>query len=416
MPTLFRSLRSPLTIVVCGALMMLICNGLRANSGLWLQPMSLAHGWGREVFALAIALQNFLWGVGSTLFGAIADKYGAGRALVTGAVLYGLGMAGMAYASTPVELYLSTGMLIGFGIAGTSYTVVLGVFSRIARPEQRSLLMGVGTAAGSMGQFIMLPVGQAWINSVGWQQALLLQLGLIALMLPLAYGLSGRPQQAQEELLQSSTHTATPVGLMDALREALHDRSFHLLFWGYFTCGFQVVFIGLHLPSYLVDQGLPTTLGASAIAVVGLSNIAGSFLSGWLGGRYSKKLLLSGLYFLRSVVILVFILSPLSVFSVYVFAACMGLLWLSTVPLTQGLVGQIYGLRYVSTLVGVVFMGHQIGSFLGAWLGGKIYDMTGSYDLAWWLIIGSGFYAAVMHLPIREQPLALRRAADLQAV
>jgi MFS family permease len=399
-----KSWRTPAVIITCGALILLVVNGLRSNSGLWLQPMTMANGWSRETFSLAIAMQNILWGLGGPLFGAIADKYGAGRSLVAGSLLLAAGFYGMSQASTSAELFGSAGALVGFGISGCAYGIVLSVFARHVRPEQRSLVMGIGTAAGSMGQFVMLPVGQAWISNFGWQQALVFQ-GLLALLIiPLASALSGR-----------NTHAA-PAGQPEqsvggALSDAGRDMSFHLLFWGYFTCGFQVVFIALHLPSYVVDQGLSPTLGASAIAVVGLFNIVGSFASGWLGGRYSKKYLLSGLYLARSLVIAAFVFMPLSTFSVYLFAGAMGLLWLSTVPLTQGLVAQIYGLRYMGTLSGVVFFGHQIGSFLGAWLGGKIFDATGSYQIAWWLMIASGFYAALMHLPIRERPLAERRAS-----
>ena len=399
-----KSWRTPAVIITCGALILLVVNGLRSNSGLWLQPMTMANGWSRETFSLAIAMQNILWGLGGPLFGAIADKYGAGRSLVAGSLLLAAGFYGMSQASTSAELFGSAGALVGFGISGCAYGIVLSVFARHVRPEQRSLVMGIGTAAGSMGQFVMLPVGQAWISNFGWQQALVFQ-GLLALLIiPLASALSGR------------NTNAAPAGQAEqsvggALSDAGRDMSFHLLFWGYFTCGFQVVFIALHLPSYVVDQGLSPTLGASAIAVVGLFNIIGSFTSGWLGGRYSKKYLLSGLYLARSLVIAAFVFMPLSTFSVYLFAGAMGLLWLSTVPLTQGLVAQIYGLRYMGTLSGVVFFGHQIGSFLGAWLGGKIYDATGSYEIAWWLMIASGFYAALIHLPIRERPLAERRAS-----
>ena len=399
-----KSWRTPAVIITCGALILLVVNGLRSNSGLWLQPMTMANGWSRETFSLAIAMQNIMWGFGGPVFGAIADKFGAGRSLVAGSLLLAAGFYGMSQATTSAELVGSAGALVGFGISGCAYGIVLSVFARHVRPEKRSLVMGIGTAAGSMGQFVMLPVGQAWISHFGWQQALVFQ-GLLALLIiPLASALSGRNPQS------------TPAGQAEqsvggALADAGRDMSFHLLFWGYFTCGFQVVFIGLHLPSYVVDQGLSPTLGASAIAVVGLFNIIGSFTSGWLGGRYSKKYLLSGLYLARSLVIAAFVFMPLSTFSVYLFAAGMGLLWLSTVPLTQGLVGQIYGLRYMGTLSGVVFFGHQIGSFLGAWLGGKIYDATGSYQIAWWLMIASGVYAALMHLPIRERPLAERRAS-----
>ena len=392
-----RSWRTLTVIIVCGSLISILGNGLRSTSGLFLQPMTMDLGWSRETFSLAIALQNLAWGLAAPFFGAVADKYGAGRTLVTGALLMMAGYYGMANARTALELYTTAGVLVGGGVSASGLAIVLTVLARHVAPARRSLIMGVGTAAGSMGQFIMLPVGQAWINAYGWHQALILQAAFCLLIIPLAAALAGKPQ--------AHVDTGRPEqSLRQAIGEAARDRSFQLLFFGYFTCGFQVVFIALHLPSYLVDRGLPASLGAAAIATIGLFNIIGSFTSGWLGGRYSRKFLLAGLYVCRSVVIALFVLLPLSTVSVYAFSALIGLFWLSTVPLTQGLIGHIYGMRYLSMLSGVVFLGHQVGSFMGAWLGGKIFDLTGSYDIAWWLMIASGVYAALLHLPIREQP------------
>jgi len=379
------SWRTPAVIILCGSLIVIIGNGLRATSGLYLQPMTLAQGWTRETFSLAIALQNIFWGLGGPFFGAIADKFGAGRSVATGALLMALGHYGMSQAQTSAELIVSGGALIGFGFSGCGLSIVLSVFARQVDVKHRSIVLGVGTAAASMGQFTLLPVGQLMINAYGWQNALVLQAIMMMLVVPLSYALAGKPNLA-----------------------AMGDRSFHLLFWGYFTCGFQVVFIALHLPSYLVDRGLSPTLGAAAIATVGLFNIFGSLGAGWLGSRYTKKYLLAGVYLCRSLVIAAFVFLPLSTMSVYLFSATIGLLWLSTVPLTQGLIAQMYGLRYLGMLSGVIFLGHQIGSFMGAWLGGKIFDATGSYEIAWWLMIGSGIYAAIIHLPIREDPLAGR--------
>jgi len=394
---LTRSWRTLTVIIVCGSLISILGNGLRSTSGLFLQPMTMDLGWSRETFSLAIALQNLAWGLAAPFFGAVADKYGAGRTLVTGALLMMAGYYGMANARTALELYTTAGVLVGGGVSASGLAIVLTVLARHVAPARRSLIMGVGTAAGSMGQFIMLPVGQAWINAYGWHQALILQAAFCLLIIPLAAALAGKPQ--------AHVDTGRPEqSLRQAIGEAARDRSFQLLFFGYFTCGFQVVFIALHLPSYLVDRGLPASLGAAAIATIGLFNIIGSFTSGWLGGRYSRKFLLAGLYVCRSVVIALFVLLPLSTVSVYAFSALIGLFWLSTVPLTQGLIGHIYGMRYLSMLSGVVFLGHQVGSFMGAWLGGKIFDLTGSYDIAWWLMIASGVYAALLHLPIREQP------------
>lgn len=393
------SWRTPLVVIICGTLILIVGNGFRSGSGLFLQPMTLANGWSRETFSMAIALQHIFWGLSGPFFGAVADKFGPGRTLSVGALLMGLGYWGMSVSQSSTELILSAGMLIGFGFGGGGLAIVLSVFARHVQAKHRSLVFGVGAAAGSMGQFTMLPLGQAFIDWYGWQHALLLQAMIVLLIIPLSFALAGTPRdmRAGGEAEQS---------IREAIRAAFGDRSFHLLFWGYFTCGFQVMFIALHLPSYLVDKGLSSSLGAVAIAIVGLFNVLGSLAFGWLGGRYSKKYLLAGLYLMRSLVVAVFILLPLSPASVYVFSAFLGLFWLSTVPLTQGLVGHIYGLRYLGMLTGVVFLGHQMGSFIGTWMGGKIFDATGSYTLAWWLIIGSGVYAALMHLPIREVPLA----------
>ncbi|MGA8054293.1 MAG: MFS transporter [Burkholderiales bacterium] len=394
-----HSWRTPTVVLACGCLVLVLAMGVRSTSGIFLQPMTMANGWTRATFSLAIALQNLVWGLGAPFFGAWADKYGAGRTLVACAILYALGLVWMAYAPTALELALSAGVLVGLGISGTTFGVVLAVMARAVSAEKRSLALGLGGAAGSMGQFLMLPIGQGLIDGVGWQTALVMHALIAALIVPLAAGVAGK---------NPVVHGAQSVG--DAVREAGRDKSFHLLFWGYFVCGFQVVFIALHLPPYVVDKGLPAKVGVAALALVGLFNIVGSFASGWLGGRFTKKYLLALIYAARSVVIGLFLLAPLSATSVYVFAAAIGLLWLSTVPLTNGLVGYRYGVKYMATLSGIVFLGHQIGSFFGAWLGGKIFDMTGSYDAAWGLMVVAGVWAAFVHLPIREAPIAARPA------
>jgi len=394
-----HSWRTPTVVLACGCLVLVLAMGVRSTSGIFLQPMTMANGWTRATFSLAIALQNLVWGLGAPFFGAWADKYGAGRTLVACAILYALGLVWMAYAPTALELALSAGVLVGLGISGTTFGVVLAVMARAVSAEKRSLALGLGGAAGSMGQFLMLPIGQGLIDGVGWQTALVMHALIAALIVPLAAGVAGK---------NPVVHGAQSLG--DAVRQAGRDKSFHLLFWGYFVCGFQVVFIALHLPPYVVDKGLPAKVGVAALALVGLFNIVGSFASGWLGGRFTKKYLLALIYAARSVVIGLFLLAPLSATSVYVFAAAIGLLWLSTVPLTNGLVGYRYGVRYMATLSGIVFLGHQIGSFFGAWLGGKIFDMTGSYDAAWGLMVVAGVWAAFVHLPIREAPIAARPA------
>lgn len=394
-----HSWRTPTVVLACGCLVLVLAMGVRSTSGIFLQPMTMANGWTRATFSLAIALQNLVWGLGAPFFGAWADKYGAGRTLVACAILYALGLVWMAYAPTALELALSAGVLVGLGISGTTFGVVLAVMARAVSAERRSLALGLGGAAGSMGQFLMLPIGQGLIDGVGWQTALVMHALIAALIVPLAAGVAGK---------NPVVHGAQSLG--DTVREAGRDKSFHLLFWGYFVCGFQVVFIALHLPPYVVDKGLPAKVGVAALALVGLFNIVGSFASGWLGGRFTKKYLLALIYAARSVVIGLFLLAPLSATSVYVFAAAIGLLWLSTVPLTNGLVGYRYGVKYMATLSGIVFLGHQIGSFFGAWLGGKIFDMTGSYDAAWGLMVVAGVWAAFVHLPIREAPIAARPA------
>ena len=377
--------RTPAVVLGSGCIVLLIAMGVRATSGIFLQPMTMANGWSRETYSLAIALQNLVWGLGARFVGAWADKYGARRTVAACAVLYALGLVWSAYAPTALGLSLSAGVLVGLGISGTTFGVVLAVMARAVSPEKRSLALGLGSAAGSMGQFLMLPIGQGLIDGMGWQMALAMQ----ALIVPVAAGLAG-PNTAPAQGAQS---------LGDAIGGAGRDRSFHLLFWGYFVCGFQVVFIALHLPPYVVDKGLPANVGVTALALVGLFNVIGSLASGWLGGRYKKKYLLSGIYAARSFVIGLFVLAPLSATSVHLFAAAIGLLWLSTVPLTNGLVGFRYGVKFMATLSGIV---------------GRIFDTTGSYDLAWWLMILAGVWAALIHLPIREAPIAAPALARSQ--
>ncbi len=396
--------RTPAIILACGCAVLVISMGLRATPGIFLKPMTQANGWSREVFSFAIALQNLMWGLASPFFGAVADRYGAGRTVVTGAVLYVLGLAWMAFSQTAADLTLSAGIVVALGISGTATGVVMSVMARAVGPQKRSLALGLGGAFASMGQFVMLPLAQAWIDAWDWHVSLLLHAAMAALIVPLAAGLAGK-----------AVDTGPQRSMSEALAEAGRDRTFHLLFWGYFVCGFQVVFIAVHFPSFLMDKGFPAHLGVHAIALVGLFNIFGSFLAGWLGGRYSKKYLLSGIYLSRSIVITVFLLLPITTVSVYVFSACIGFLWLSTVPLTNGLVAHRYGLRYMAMLSGMVFLGHQIGAFLGVWLGGLIYDGTGAYDMAWNIAIALGIFAALVHLPIREAPLVQAAAQPAPA-
>jgi len=394
--------RSATVVLTAAVVVLLIAMGVRATFGLLMQPMGLDKGFTRETFSLAFAIQNLVWGLGAPLFGALSDKYGSGRTIALGAALYAAGLLSMGYADSAATLYLSAGVLVGLGQSGTTFGVLLGVVARAFPPEKRSLALGMASAGGSMGQFLMVPFGQQLIAHFDWPTALLVMSVAASFGMPLALLLRGRAAHAADQ----------PHGsLAAAFREAFAHRSYHLLFWSFFVCGFHVSFITLHLPSYVVDRGLSAFDGALAVALIGLFNIAGSYAFGWLGGRHSKKNLLGWIYALRAVFIALLLLFPLTPLVLYVFAAGMGLLWLGTVPLTNGLVGQIYGLRYSATLYGLVFLGHQVGSFIGVWLGGWTFERTGSYDLMWWLGIALGMAAAALAWPIDERPIAVQRTA-----
>ena len=383
-------------VLVCGAAIVTISMGIRHGFGLWLAPITTERGWSRETFSFAIAVQNIAWGLAGPFVGAISDRWGAFRVLVVGGLLYAAGLVTMGMATTGYGFLGGAGLLIGLSQAGTTYAVVYGVIGRNVAAERRSWAMGVTAAAGSFGQFLMVPVEGGLIGGIGWQSALFV-LGAIALVIvPLAFGL-------REPHAAATTTSHQSVGA--AVREALGHRSFQLLTAGYFVCGFQVVFIGVHMPSYLKDHGLTPDVATTALALIGLFNVFGTYAAGSLGGRLPKAYLLSGIYALRSLVIVAFVLAPLSPWSVYLFAATIGFLWLSTVPLTNGIVASIFGVRYLSMLGGFVFLSHQVGSFLGVWLGGKLYDVTGSYDVVWWIAVALGVFAAVVNLPVREQPV-----------
>jgi MFS family permease len=388
--------RTPLLILIAGCLILTLSMGVRHTAGLFLQPMTADQGWSRETFSFAIALQNLVWGLASPFAGALADRHGAGRTVLGAAALYVLGLVLMANSASPLAFDFSAGLLIGLGLSGTTFAVIMGVIGRHTTPEKRSLALGIASAGGSFGQFAVLPVGQMLITTYGWQSALVLLACGVGLIAPLAYAMADGHRPA----------AGGGQSIAEALREAGGQRSFHYLFWGYFVCGFQTAFIMLHLPSFLVDGGLSANVGMTAVALIGLFNIFGSFLFGWGGGRSSKKNLLVLIYGLRAVAIAIFMVVPLSTATAWAFAAVMGLLWLGTVPLTNGLVAQIFGLRYMSMLTGIVFLGHQLGSFLGAWLGGRIFDETGSYGLAWMTAIGLSLLATWCSWPIDERPLA----------
>lgn len=383
-------------VLICGAAIVTLAMGIRHGFGLWLQPITAQYGWTRENFAFAIAIQNLSWGITGIAAGMLADKFGAFKVIIGGALLYALGLFGMAYAATPFLFALSAGVLIGAAQAGTTYAVIYGVIGRNVSPEKRSWAMGVAAAAGSFGQFLMVPTEGFLISSFGWQQALVMLGFATLLMIPLAFGLR------EHAFTNGSVPAKRDQTIVEALREALKYPSFQLLMAGYFVCGFQVVFIGVHLPSYLKDQGLSPQVASYALALVGLFNVFGTYIAGSLGQRLSKTKILSFIYFARAVIVAVFILAPLTTMSVYIFASLMGLLWLSTVPLTNALVAQIFGIQHLSMLSGFVFFSHQIGSFLGAWMGAVVFDANKSYDVMWYIIIALGVFGGLINLPVKE--------------
>ncbi len=385
-------------VLACGAAIVTLSMGVRHGFGLWLQPITQEMGWTRQSFAFAIALQNLSWGVIGIFAGMAADRFGAFRVLMGGAVLYGLGLAGMALSPTPLLFALTTGLLIGAAQAGTTYAVIYGVLGRQIAPERRSWAMGVAAAAGSFGQFLMVPVEGWLIASLGWQQALLALSMAVLLIIPLAFGL-------REPGFQGAAPPKRDQTIGQALREAFSYPSFNLLMAGYFVCGFQVVFIGVHMPSYLKDNGLSPQVASYALALIGLFNVFGTYIAGTLGQRMPRRFILSFIYLARAVAISVFLLVPLSPLSVYIFSAVMGTLWLSTVPPTNATIAQIFGVQHLSMLGGFVFFSHQLGSFMGVWLGGYLYDATGSYDIVWYIAIGLGVLAGLVNLPIKEAPI-----------
>ena len=385
-------------VLVCGAAIVTLSMGIRHGFGLWLQPVTQAQDWTRETFAFALALQNLTWGLSGIFAGMAADRFGAFRVIVIGALFYAVGLCGMALATTPLTFMLTTGVLIGMAQAGTTYAVIYGVIGRNVPAEKRSWAMGVAAAAGSFGQFLMVPTEGFLITEFGWMEALMVLAAACLLMLPLALGL-------RESSFTASAPPVRQQSIAEALREALRYPSFQLLMAGYFVCGFQVVFIGVHMPSYLKDQGLSPQVASYALALIGLFNVFGTYAAGALGQKMPRRFILSFIYFARAVAISVFLLVPLSPASVYLFSAVMGVLWLSTVPPTNATIAQIFGVAHLSMLGGFVFFSHQLGSFMGVWLGGYLYDRTGSYDIVWYIAIALGVLAGLVNLPVREQPI-----------
>ncbi len=392
-------------VIFSAAAIVTIAMGVRQAFGLFLPDMSSDLSIGRSSFGLSLALQNLLFGLAQPFVGALADRHGAGRVVAGGTLLYAAGLIAASVAGSAIGLHLSFGLMVGMALSATTFVVVLGAVGRVVSPERRSMAFGIVTAGGSLGQFLVVPAGQLLIGELGWRMALVALAGLIAVMLALAVGVSGKPQAAGA---QAGGDGQT---LRQALGEAAGHRGFWLLNGGFFVCGFHVAFIATHFPAYLTDKGLGLAIGANALALVGLFNIFGSYLFGMWGGKWSKKGLLAALYAARGVVMIAFLAAPLTPVSALLFAAAMGFLWLGTVPLTSGLVGQIFGMRYLSTLYGIVFLGHQLGSFCGAWIAGLMFDWTGSYDSIWVASVALGFIAALLHLPISERPVARLREA-----
>lgn len=390
--------RTPLFVIIAGCLIAMVGFGVRSILGLFLEPMTEARGWGRETFALAMAIQNLLWGIGVPIASAISDRFGPTRVLAAGAVMYAIGVWGMADTTSSMGLHLFGGFLTGLGVAFTAFSIVLASLAKVVGPERRSLVLGLGTAAGSFGQVVFSPLGQLFISQFGWHSALLILAASTLIIIPLALVLPNSDAHPGE--------AASDQSIGAAVTEAMGHRGFVLLTVGFFVCGFHVAFITVHFPAYVKDLGLAAEVGAYSIAIIGMFNIIGSFASGAAGQRWSKKGGLAFIYFTRALVITALLMAPKTELTIYLFASAMGLLWLSTVPLTSGIVAQVFGVRYMATLFGIVFFSHQIGSFLGVWLGGRLYDTTGTYDAVWWAGVVLGITAALIHLPINERPLA----------
>jgi MFS family permease len=398
--------RTPLVIIVCGCMISMLTFGPRSTFGFFMQPMSRDFSWGRDVFGLAIAIQNLLWGIGQPIAGAIADRFGTVRVLSAGALLYAAGLIIMSRSGTPLTLDLSAGVLIGFGLSGASFNLILSAFGKLMPPEWRGVALGAGTAAGSLGQFLFAPFGVAMIDNFGWHTALTVFAGLMLLVLPLSLALATR-SSATEEVPAGEQQT-----IKGALAEAFGHRSYVLLVLGFFTCGFQLAFITVHLPAYMVDRGVPVQLGGWVIATIGLCNIIGSLSVGWLQTRMPKRYILSTLYFVRALAIVAFISFPITTFSAIAFGVVTGLMWLSSVPPTSSLVALMFGTRWLATLYGFAFFSHQVGGFLGVWLGGIVFEKFNSYTPIWWLSVLFGVLSALINLPIVEAPVPRRAVAQ----
>ncbi|MBU1174316.1 MAG: MFS transporter [Alphaproteobacteria bacterium] len=387
--------RLPLAvIVIAGCVIAAVTFGARASLGLFTLPMTLDMGWSRESYGLAMAIQNLVWGFAQPVAGGLADRFGTARVLAVGAVIYAAGLAGMAFAPDEGMLILTAGLMMGVGIGTASFAIVMAAFGRAVPPEKRSFIFGIATAASSLGQFVFAPLGQAFIQSFGWQMALVYLAALIVLVIPLTIALTGKSETMEG---------GADMRFMQALSRAWGHGSYRLLVIGFFVCGFHLAFVTVHMPAYLIQCGLSPEVGSWSIAIIGLFNLVGSLLAGWLGGKLPRQYLLATIYFSRAVITAIFLIVPISEVTAYTYAAALGMIWLATVPLTAGLVALFFGARYLGMLYGVAFLSHQVGGFLGVWLGGLVYDATGSYALIWYLGILLGLFSAAIHLPIREQ-------------
>jgi MFS family permease len=400
----FVGWRTPAVVLVCGCLISLIGFGPRSALGFFLTPMSSDNGWSREVFALSVAMQTLLYGAAQPFSGALADRFGTVRVVIVGALLYAVGIYMMAHATTPGELYLSSGVLIGFGLSGCSFNLIISSFGKLLPESWRSFSFGLGTASGSFGQFLFSPLGVHLIQEFGWRTTLEIFAGLLLLIVPLAIAVA---TSRQDEPAKAGAAQASGLSqnYKQALSEAFGHRSYVLLVLGFFTCGFQLGFVTVHLPSYLIDRGLSAEIGGWTLGVIGLFNIVGAILSGWLGGRMPKRYILSFIYFARAAAVVFLIMLPPSPVVTLVYGAVTGLLWLSSVPPTSGLVALMFGTRWLAMLFGIAFFSHQVGGFLGVYLGGVLFERTGSYDIVWWLSVIFGVISAVINLPIVEKPV-----------
>ena len=401
--------RTPLVVIICGSIIAMVSFGPRSSLGFFLTPMSAANGWGRDVFAFAVAIQNLLWGLGQPFAGAVADRFGTNRVLMVGALLYASGLALMAHSDSPGMLSLSAGVLIGFGLSGCSFNIVLGAFGKLLPESWRSMAFGIGTAAGSFGQFLFSPFAVALMGPFGWQVALYVFACILLVIIPLAIALATPPQAALTAT--PGTPAQAPLSLKLALAEAFGHRSYVLLVLGFFTCGFQLAFITVHLPAYLIDRGLSAEIGGYTLGIIGLFNIVGSLMSGWLGNKMPRRYILSFIYFGRALAVVAFISLPASPVATLIFGAVTGFFWLSTVPPTSSLVAVMFGTRWLAMLFGFAFFSHQVGGFLGVWLGGLVFEYSGSYNPVWWLSVLFGVLSALINLPIVEKPAPRLAAA-----